>query len=294
MRKLEIYNRMESVFEAYNSTSPFLEGLPIIIIAGAARGIGKALFVHFLRSKPLLHYQIIAIDKSPIPPNWFVGLKNTEFGNGIFIHGEDCSDHDRIHELFSWFQHGGLGRRRQPLHMIVTIGNNILNWMHHGPSENFQKVINSNLLAPMVLASGFSYLVTADPYPPKEHRRTMTFFSSIAGEIPMRTTVPYCSAKAGLNMMIRCLARELIQAVEVYGITLGPTDTELMYEVASQVAETRDKPIEQVWDEIKADLPIGELMPIEEVVGMIAQIVSGSRFSIFNSGTSFRITGGRS
>lgn len=287
----EIFNGTEEFFETADRAGFLGTGDRTVIVAGAALGVGMALTQYLLKTG----YYVIALDKLKIAPDWF---KNTE-GDGFFVYNLDCTHIGQVKGIFgALFKEDGLAKTEGPLHLICTLGLNRLHWFKEGPHPAFKEILDANLLAPMVLTSAFAEGVykTGDPLD-TAHRRTISLYSSIAAEIPMRTTAPYCSAKAGLNMLIRCLAREFAPDIEVYGLTLGPIapceNGTQMDDVAEQIAAQRNMTIEQVWEQTANDIPAGEVIPIGEVIGLQAQIIHDGRFSIFNSGTNFRITGGR-
>ena len=286
----EEFHAIASTVELYGIDIPIKQ--PTVIVAGAAVGIGMALTKCLMK----MGFYVIALDKLKVPPDWFL----KEEGKGFFIFNLDCSDVKEVDSIMdASFEGGRLAQVEAPLHLVATLGLNRLRWFKDGPHTSFKEILESNLLAPMVLASSFAKGINrSGPLSNTDWRRTITFYSSIAGEIPMRTTAPYCSAKAGLNMLIRCLSREFAPNIEVYGITLGPVGSSScstqMDDVVEQIAALRNKTLEEVWEETARDIPVGELIPIGEIMRLQNRILSGNNFSIFDSGTNFRLTGGRS
>jgi NAD(P)-dependent dehydrogenase (short-subunit alcohol dehydrogenase family) len=116
-------------------------------------------------------------------------------------------------------------------------------------------------------------------------------FSSIAAEVPMRTTSVYCSTKAAVDMLTKCLARELAPRA-VFCIKPGPTEgvnswVDCMY----QIKEMRGWSFEKIMSMTLADIPM-------EKLATELQCAEATYHCLFEapdhaSGTVYRLTGGR-
>lgn len=91
----------------------------------------------------------------------------------------------------------------------------------------------------------------------------------------------YCSTKAGLNMLTKCMALELAPSVRVNGIGLGFVDSPLVREVFSK---------DQVTQAIE-DTPLRRMTTIEETASFIKLLASES--TSFVTGQTIMFDGGR-
>lgn len=84
--------------------------------------------------------------------------------------------------------------------------------------KNWEKVINTNLTIPFFLVQSLRNKI-------RENGRII-FISSISGIVPDSTSIPYGVSKAGINMMVKYLAREFApKKITVNAIAPGYTMT---------------------------------------------------------------------
>jgi 3-oxoacyl-[acyl-carrier protein] reductase len=91
----------------------------------------------------------------------------------------------------------------------------------------------------------------------------------------------YCSTKAGLNMLTKCMALELGPKVRVNGVGLGFVDSPLVREVFSE------ERIREVID----STPLGRMTTMEETAAFVKLLASDS--TAFVSGQTIMFDGGR-
>ena len=110
---------------------------------------------------------------------------------------------------------------------------------------------------------------------------SIIFMSSVHAVIPVRTSVPYNAAKAGLNHMARTIAAELApHQIRVNVIEPGWTDT------PGERAFLSDEQIQQG----AKRLPFGRLATIEDIAQGAGYLASPA--SRYVTGTTLRIDGG--
>ena len=241
------------------------------VVVGSARGIGKAIHSLFKNN----HMDVIGLDKNyPIP------------------FGEDNPDLDFEFDVMSDHHHGFLendfkthGDKVSAL--IYCIGNNKLQWIDPSKSPGIgvlaQNIMNTNVVGI------FKILETLMPY--MTERCRIILYSSVAGDFPMRTTAPYCVSKAAVDMLTKCLARELAP-MPVFCVKPGPTAGENSWaDCMLEIQKQRDWGL----DEIKAmtinDIPMKQLCTEEECAQVTLDLVV--RTPAHASGTTIRLTGGR-
>lgn len=119
--------------------------------------------------------------------------------------------------------------------------------------------------APMLQASGEGVVVN---------------ISSIAGQTGLGSSIAYCAAKAGIDVMTKSLARAMAPAVRVLGIAPGVVDTGF---VLGRSAEVNAK--------LAASTPLRRIASAPEVGEAVMAAITGMPFA---TGTTFVLDGGRS
>jgi 3-oxoacyl-[acyl-carrier protein] reductase len=105
--------------------------------------------------------------------------------------------------------------------------------------------------------------------------------SATTSTIGRRNATNYCSTKAGLNMLTKCMALELGPEVRVNGIGLGFVESPLVHEVFST---------DQLEDVIKST-QLGRMTTIEETSAFVRLLASES--TSFVTGQTIMFDGGR-
>lgn len=103
--------------------------------------------------------------------------------------------------------------------------------------------------------------------------------SSIAGFTGVGSSVAYCGAKAGLDVMTKSLGRALAPQIRVLGVSPGVVDTDF---VSGRGKEFKDK--------AAAATPLKRITSPQDVAEAIAACATSLRFS---TGTSIPVDGGR-
>lgn len=88
--------------------------------------------------------------------------------------------------------------------VVYSAGTNYLFHLGTGIPQAYQKVIDVNLTGFINVMDALAFT-----YSNPEHHIRVVAVTSDAAIRPMRTSIAYCASKAGLDMAIRCAAREL-------------------------------------------------------------------------------------
>lgn len=142
-------------------------------------------------------------------------------------------------------------------------------------NEEIDRMVDTNIKG--------SYLVTRNAFPKiLEAEGTVLFIASCLGMVPELTSPLYCTTKAGLIMLTKCLAQQYAdRGVRVNCILPGPIDTPLLQaSFSSPEAEAA----------CAARIPLKRIGKPEDVAHMAAFLVSGAAGYI--TGGIFAVDGG--
>lgn len=142
-------------------------------------------------------------------------------------------------------------------------------------NEEIDRMVDTNIKG--------SYLMTRNAFPKiLESRGTVLFIASCLGMVPELTSPLYCTTKAGLVMLTKCLAQEYAdRGVRVNCILPGPIDTPLLQaSFSSPAAEAA----------CAARIPLKRIGKPEDIANMAAFLVSEEAGYI--TGGIFAVDGG--
>ena len=106
--------------------------------------------------------------------------------------------------------------------------------------------------------------------------------SSIAADLARSELAPYCAAKAGVNALTRCAAKELAPDIRVNAIAPGFVITPLTAETYGEGTEARAR--------IDERAPLGRVGEREEIVGAALYLASDA--ASYTSGAILTVDGG--
>lgn len=142
-------------------------------------------------------------------------------------------------------------------------------------NEEIDRMVDTNIKG--------SYLMTRNAFPKiLESQGTVLFIASCLGMVPELTSPLYCTTKAGLVMLTKCLAQEYAgRGVRVNCILPGPIDTPLLQaSFSSPEAEAA----------CAARIPLKRIGKPEDIANMAAFLVSEEAGYI--TGGIFAVDGG--
>lgn len=118
-------------------------------------------------------------------------------------------------------------------------------------------------------------------------RGNIVVLGSTAGIRAPLDNAAYATAKAGLNMLVQTIARDLgPHGVRINTVNPGPVDSEMMTEDLARFAD----PAEAL-ERLKTEVPLGRLADINDVVRLVVFLLSNA--SSYMTGCSVQIDGGR-
>lgn len=209
--------------------------LPVMLITGARKGIGRALACYYLGSG----YRVAGCSRQP-----------TDLEADNYMHGQvDVRDEAAVRQFLAEVR-GRWGGVR------VVINNAGVAAMNHAlltPLATVRNVLETNVVGTFLFCREAAKILRA-----ASHARIVNF-STIAVPLHLEGEAVYAASKAAVEMLTRVLARELAPL----GITcnaVGPTpiDTDLL----------RGVPREKI-ERLVASQPIARLGRFEDVVNVI-------------------------
>ncbi len=96
------------------------------------------------------------------------------------------------------------GAGREWTALINCAGDMDLSWFQDFRMERVGEIVGTNLLGAYRLSASFVRATMCVPW-----RKHIVHIGSMAARKPLNGSAPYCMSKAGLEMMVRCLAFEL-------------------------------------------------------------------------------------
>lgn len=195
-----------------------------IIITGASRGIGKALAgVLAAESGDIILHLIARSSLSDVMEEL------SKRGTQVFTYRFDLSRTDGIEVLT-----GELFSNITDTSVSVALVNNAGMLAPIGPigkhdTETYRTNLEVNFVAPALLCQEFIKRTAGF----SGHRQILNV-SSGAALNPYYGWSHYCSTKAGLDMLTKCVALEHGNALSVHGFNPGRTDTKMQNEIREQ------------------------------------------------------------
>jgi len=167
--------------------------------------------------------------------------------------------------------------------IVYSAGVSQLKWIKDLTWRDIDKVLDINLAGAILLASAH---VEAFP----EHPVRYAVVCSDAANTPMRGSISYCVSKAGAEMAVRCMARELAPLWTVVGISPGVVEgTAMTEQLAKDIPEFRNWTPEQA-REYEGNPPIGRRVTKREVAETILFALTGPQAL---NGSILTINGGK-
>lgn len=141
--------------------------------------------------------------------------------------------------------------------------------------SDWDMVINTNLRGPFIVSQEFAKRYNGSD----GHIINFASGTSIKGR---KNGANYCSSKAGVITLTKCMALELAPKIRVNTIILGYVNTH-------EVVERYHLDDEEKYEELISKIPLGKIAPPKDVVNMVDFIVSSD---IYATGQKFIINGG--
>ena len=224
----------------------------VALITGGSNGIGKAIAQRFLDEGA----KVIIFDI--VKPDYDVDFYEV-----------DISNEEQIKKAFQEIKHLDIVVNNAGIYFQASI--------EETSKEQLDKIIDVNFKG--------AYLISKYALPlVKKGKGNIINISSVVGIIPDPTSPAYCSTKAALIMLTKCMAREYgIESVRVNAILPGPIDTPLLRRVLFS---------EELIQKYTALNPMGRIGKPEEVANVAAFLASNE--ASYVTGGIYSVDGGQS
>jgi len=224
----------------------------VALVTGGSNGIGKAIAQRFLDEGA----RVIIFDI--VKPDYDADFYQV-----------DITKEEEIKKAFEEIKHLDIVVNNAGIYFQASV--------EETSKEQLDKIIDVNFKG--------AYLISKYALPLiKKSKGNIINISSVVGIIPDPTSPAYCSTKAALIMLTKCMAREYgREGIRVNAILPGPIDTPLLRRSLSS---------EELIQKYAALNPMGRIGKPEEVANMAAFLVSDEASYI--TGGIYLVDGGQS
>ncbi len=241
----------------------------VILVTGSSRGIGATQVTRFANEG---HRVIVNYARSEEEAAALYEALRKEAGERVLAIQADVAKRDAVRSMFD-----RIAERFGPVDVLVNnAGLNIDEPFVQMTDEQWDRVIATNLTGTFICAQEFARRLTG----PLGHIVNLGASTGIHG----RTNgVNYCSAKAGVITLTKCLALELAPRIRVNCVIPGRMETE---EVMTRY-NLYDK---TTYEQTASAIPLKRLGTTEDVFRVVRFIVEESEYI---TGQNFFVNGGQ-
>ena len=244
--------------------------MKVALITGGTRGIGKEIALKFAK----LDYQLILSYRNDNESATNTKNLCEKFGVKALLFKGDISEKSTINSLFE-FAIQNCGRVDV---LVNNAGRNIDKPFHDLSEQDWDIVVNTNMKSVFLL----SQLVSKDMIEKKVKGNIINISATTAIQ-GRKNGMNYCSSKAGVIVMTKCMALELGSLIRVNCVIPGFTYT--------SETEERFNLKEQLNNELmKRKIPLNRLANPNEIANIISFLVSEEANYI--TGQKFIVDGG--
>jgi NAD(P)-dependent dehydrogenase (short-subunit alcohol dehydrogenase family) len=239
----------------------------VVIVTGAASGIGRAVAIEFAREGAVL-VLVDVLEKELAEVERII----KKMGKRVLPLRKDVSDYDQVLDVVK--------RTVEKFGDIDVLVNSAGIAGPNGPLVNLTEEDWDRILM-INLKSVFLFCKSVLPVMIKNKKGKIVNIASIAGKEGNENQSAYSASKAGVISLSRALAKELA----VYGIRVNSVAPALIRtSMASSIPE-------EFADTLLRKIPMGRMGEPEEVANLIVFLSSDK--SSFITGQCFNVTGGR-
>ena len=219
----------------------------VALITGGSNGIGKAIAQRFLDEGA----KVIIFD-----------IEKPDYN--VYFYEVDISNEEQIKKAFEEINGLDIVVNNAGIYFQASVEETL--------KEQLDKIIDVNFKG--------AYLISKYALPLiKKNKGNIINISSVAGIIPYAESPAYCSTKAGIIMLTKCMAKEYAaQGVRVNAILPGPIDTPLLRKVFPSEEEI------QKYAELNPMKRIGKPQEVANVAAFLASdeasYVTGGLYSV--------------
>ena len=249
----------------------------VVVLTGAASGIGRATALLFAREGAILH---ISTDKN------MKGLKETynliERGKRkVFLTKMDVTHYAEVKKVIDdvYAKHGRIDV------LIANAGVVRVGQIEDFPEEEYDLLINVNL------KGTFFTCKAAVPYFKKQRFGSIITVTSVASHIGQNNHACYCSTKAGMLGFTKALALDMAPyGVRVNSVSPGATDTPMLQSDVAKEATQRGISYDEVKKEFEQQGVMGRWATSEEIATGILFLATEE--ASYMTGADLRMDGG--
>lgn len=237
----------------------------VVLVTGAARRIGAAIVtrLHAEGAQLAIHYRSSSVEAEKL-----ADALNAIRKDSAATFAADLCDTDALPRLVAEVVDWGRG-----LDVLVNNASTFYPTPIGKITErNWQDLLGSNLKAPLFLSQAAVPAL-------RKSRGSIINLVDIHAQRPLRDHTVYGSAKAGLVMLTRSLAKELAPDIRVNGVAPGA----ILWPEDGMNDETRDTILRQV--------PLGRAGHPDDIAGCVLYLV---RDAAYVTGQIIAVDGGRS
>ncbi|BFT69277.1 (S)-benzoin forming benzil reductase [Paenibacillus sp. P36] len=238
--------------------------MPAYIITGGSKGLGAELARQLLHQGAAVH--CVSRGESQSLRQEALSMK----GDYTF-HAYDLAQTDGLDSLMERIL--GLVDRADAITLINNAGQlEPMTFIGRAGQEDLQMSLQVNLVAPTLLTNSFIRQTQALPI-----KKRVVHISSGAGKKPYPGWGAYCTAKAGLDMLTRCIGVEQMEQpypVEVISVAPGVVDTDMQREI--RAASEEDFPQLSRFVKLHED---GELQSPEATAAQLLELLQRDAFT---------------
>ena len=248
----------------------------VVILTGAASGIGRATAILFAREGAILHVSDINE----------VGLRETcdqikEGRDRVFSSRVDVTQYEDVKKAVDDVveMHGGIDV------LIVNAGVVRVGQLEDFPEEDYDLLIDVNL------KGTFFTCKAAVPHFKKQRMGAIITLASVAAHIGQNNHANYCSTKAGVLGFTKALALDMAPyGVRVNSVSPGATDTPMLRSDVEKEAGQRGIRFEDVKKEFEDQGVLGRWADPEEIATGILFLATDD--ASYMTGADLRLDGG--
>ena len=243
-----------------------MDKMKVVIITGAGRGLGESVAIDLL-SKGMC---VVIADVHKVDIKKY--KNNSEFisSDNIMFHQVDVSNRVEVKEMFD----SALKKFKQIDYLINFAGINRDASFIEMTDEDWDSVVSVHLKGTFICCQEFAKLKS-------QSTRHIINVSAACGIQGRKNGVNFCSAKAGVLALTKCLALELSPRIQVNCLIPSAVNT-------PEVRERYKLDTKEGFDSVVKGIPMGRLGKTEDVTQMINCILSSN----FTTGSTFYVNGG--